>query len=104
MVCCFQEDIKIDRTDLHALRWPLLPLISSVPSHPSDPISAHTGASHLQSTAENIYSKCFMKSTGDCFMKSLRQLIFPVTSLKHIEDFLQKKNNFYFLTANFKNN
>lgn len=45
-----------------------------------------------------------MKSTGDCFMKSLRQLIFPVTSLKHIEDFLQKKNNFYFLTANFKNN
>lgn len=38
MVCCFQEDIKLDRTDLHALRWPLLPLISSVPSHPSDPI------------------------------------------------------------------
>lgn len=96
MVCCFQEDIKLDRTDLHALRWPLLPLISSVPSHPSDPISAHTGASHLQSTAENIYSKCFMKSTGNCFMKSFRQLIFPVTSLTHIEGFFAKKTIFIF--------
>lgn len=75
MVCCFQEVIKLDRTDLHALRWPLLPLISSVPSHPSDPILAHRGASHLQSTAENIYSNCFMKS--NCVIKSLRHFHFP---------------------------
>lgn len=86
IVCRFQEDIKLDRTDLHALRWPLLPLISSVPSHPSDPVSAHTGVCHLQSTTENICSHCFTKS--------LRQLILSVTTLTHIERFSAKEDTF----------